>query len=89
MSDAVAEGINAHLEQENERLRNELAYVRSMLAKPVNVNVQSPDAGTLRMIEQYLPQLTHIATNLSHVASNLTTVTATLDRIAKAVEAKP
>lgn len=88
-SDAISQGINAHLEQENERLRRELDEVRAMLSRPVNVVLQNPQQSTLTQISQYLPQLTNIATNLSYVASAIQSVDARLDAIAKKLEPKP
>lgn len=55
------------LEQQNERLEEEIAQLKRIAERPIQVT--SPDSGALKKIEQYLPQLTHIATNLAHAAS--------------------
>lgn len=84
MNDALTRGINAHLEQENDRLTKELDELRSLLRQPINIDVKS-DAATLKRIVDYLPQLTNIATNLAHTASAIQALQPSLAKIAKAL----
>lgn len=86
MADALSEGINAHLVEQNDRLSRELEELRTLLRQPVNIQVQSPDSATLNRIGQYLPQLTNIATNLSYVASAVQALQPPLEKIVKALE---
>ena len=69
MTDAhnVDEGINAHLAEENERMRMELESAKSV-AYNLSQQLQQRDELSKQIIA-YLPQLTHISTNLSAVAS--------------------
>lgn len=90
---AATDVINEALADENEKLQRQLREMQSLLGRPINVNVQSPDQETLRKIGEYLPQLTFMATNISMVASAIQAVNANaiattkmLERIAVALE---
>lgn len=65
----VEGAINERLAADLDAAEKERDSLRAMLGRPVNVNIQAPEQGTLKKIEDYLPQLTHISTNLSQVAS--------------------
>lgn len=69
MTDQSVEGrINQHLEEENRRLEATLELLRT-------AGQMDPEARRiLSQIGQYLPQLTHMATNMSMVASAVTVV---------------
>jgi hypothetical protein len=74
------------LEQDNARLQKEVDDLRALLARPVGVTVTGPDSAALNRVVEYLPQLTHIATNLSQVASALQRNEQTLSAIADALD---
>lgn len=78
LSKQVLESEVARLQTENDRLLN-------LLNRPVSVTVQSSDSGVMQQIAQYLPQLTHIATNLAHVASAVQQQNESLKAVANAL----
>lgn len=93
MTDELTSEILAQQLRETQDL---LDSTKALLARPVTVEVKMPppaEQKTLEKIGQYLPQLTHIATNLSHVASAVQMsnsksddLNKTLKRIADALE---
>jgi hypothetical protein len=91
----VSDRINEHLLEERDQAVEQLKKVERLLERPVNVTIQSSEEATLKKIGEYLPQLTHMATNLAHVASaiqavntTLMTATAKLEQLAKIIEEK-
>lgn len=73
MSDgeAATGRINEVLAERNEELEKELAEMRALLGRPLNVNVQSANQDVLKKIGDYLPQLTHLSTNVAEVGGKL------------------
>lgn len=69
--EAATDRINEVLAEENERLKQDLLRTRALLERPVTVNIQSSDAATLKKVGEYLPQLTHLASNVATVGGEL------------------
>lgn len=77
----------AQVEREKEALEEEVATLKKAIDRPIYVNLPANPA--MQQIVTYLPQITQIATNLSFTASAIQAQNAVLERIAKALEAKP
>jgi len=86
VSDAVTEGVNAHLAEQNAKLEQQVSLLQATLESQNNLLAMRSD--TEQQIIQYLPQLTHLATNMSYVASAIQEQTKVLQEISEKLDPK-
>ena len=71
MSDAAraTDRINEALAEELAKSQEEVERLRALLERPITV--QSPDAGTLKRIGEYLPKIGELAANTATIAGQM------------------